>query len=424
MARPSNPIPTYRLHKRTGRAIVTVRDHAGARREVLLPGRYNSPESVAEYDRIKAHIRANAGRMPAPAVTTSDLTIGELILRYMQERVVGYYVDPITNRPTSEQHCINHALRPVNRLFGTEPVSGFDSLKLDLARRAMITGAWLNDEERAARVKSKRPEGMARSTINKNVHRIRQMFRWAVRKKIIPAAMLTELEVVDSLERGRSDARETDPVLPVDVDTVETTLPHLPPYVADMVRVQLLTGARPGEVCSMRVRHLDMSGPVWTYKPEGHKTAWRGHVRTVAIGPRAQAILRKYTEPASGVVQLDAYVFSPRKQDAAIKAAKRAARKTRVQPSQLDRSTPGARRRPRDYFTVTGYNRAIARACERAGVQHWHAHQLRHTAALLIAREHGLEAARAALGHRTVNMSAHYAGVDFQRAAEVAANIG
>jgi hypothetical protein len=38
MARQPNAIPSYRLHKRTGRAVVTVRDHLGARRDVLLPG--------------------------------------------------------------------------------------------------------------------------------------------------------------------------------------------------------------------------------------------------------------------------------------------------------------------------------------------------------------------------------------------------
>ena len=45
-------------------------------------------------------------------------------------------------------------------------------------------------------------------------------------------------------------------------------------------------------------------------------------------------------------------------------------------------------------------------------------------ASFVIMREFGLEAARSALGHRTLSMSLHYAGIDLKRAAEVAAKIG
>jgi hypothetical protein len=64
MPRHANLIPTYRRHKQTGRAIVTVRDHLGARRDILLPGEFRSKESTAEYDRICSVLRANDGRLP------------------------------------------------------------------------------------------------------------------------------------------------------------------------------------------------------------------------------------------------------------------------------------------------------------------------------------------------------------------------
>jgi integrase len=54
----------------------------------------------------------------------------------------------------------------------------------------------------------------------------------------------------------------------------------------------------------------------------------------------------------------------------------------------------------------------------------WHAHQLRHTAALLIERQHGAEAARAVLGHQTLNMTLFYSGIDRRRAAQVAVAMG
>jgi hypothetical protein len=39
-------------------------------------------------------------------------------------------------------------------------------------------------------------------------------------------------------------------------------------------------------------------------------------------------------------------------------------------------------------------------------------------------REHGIEAARSVLGHKEMNMTLHYSGIDVQRAKEVMAKIG
>jgi hypothetical protein len=47
MSRHPNFIPSYRLHKQSGQAIVTLRDTGGRRHDVLL-GLYGSPESRAD----------------------------------------------------------------------------------------------------------------------------------------------------------------------------------------------------------------------------------------------------------------------------------------------------------------------------------------------------------------------------------------
>ena len=57
MPRPKNTFPTYRLHKQSGQAVTTVRLPDGRRRDVLL-GRYQSPESKAEYQRVLAELSA------------------------------------------------------------------------------------------------------------------------------------------------------------------------------------------------------------------------------------------------------------------------------------------------------------------------------------------------------------------------------
>jgi integrase len=80
----------------------------------------------------------------------------------------------------------------------------------------------------------------------------------------------------------------------VEVSLVEATLPYLLPPVQAMVRLQLHTGMRPGEACALRACDLDTAGTVWVYRPARHKTAWRGKARVVAVGPRAQEVLRPF----------------------------------------------------------------------------------------------------------------------------------
>lgn len=277
----------------------------------------------------------------------------------------------------------------------------------------------MNEAERSVLAKQNKVEGWSRGNINKCISRIRSMFRWAVLQKIVPASTVTDLTCLPALKRGRRGARESAPVVPVDPEIVDATLPNLGPVVADMVRVQLLIACRPGELCDMQSGDIDRAGPVWLFNPRTHKTLHRGHKRTVAIGPQAQLILRRWLKDDPG-----AFVFSPAEQDVLVKAAKRAKRKTPVQPSQKNRTKPNPARKPKEKYTTTSYNRAIHRASEKAGVASWHANQLRHTAALLVEREFGAEAARAVLGHRCVNMTAHYSGIDVKRASDVAAKVG
>jgi integrase len=93
------------------------------------------------------------------------------------------------------------------------------------------------------------------------------------------------LAAVEGLKKGRTSARETQPVKPVEDVVVEATLPHLPSVVADMVRFQRLTGCRPGEVCHLRPMDLDRSREVWAFTPASHKTEHHEHSRIIFVGP-------------------------------------------------------------------------------------------------------------------------------------------
>jgi integrase len=232
---------------------------------------------------------------------------------------------------------------------------------------------------------------------------------------------------VAALKIGRTDAKESSPVLPVARAVVEDTLPLLRPMLADMVMLQLETGMRSGELVVIRAADIDMTGTVWLYRPTSHKTLHHGHERVVPIGPKGQEIVRRHL-----VGDMGAFLFSPRKLMEERAATMRANRKTKVQPSQVNRKKPSRKRPPGNCYTPTGYAANIAKAIERHNakaepsehIPHWHPHQLRHTRALELKRAAGLDVARAVLGHRSPSITEMYAGLDVAKAAEVMASLG
>jgi integrase len=258
-----------------------------------------------------------------------------------------------------------------------------------------------------------------RGVVNRRVARIVRMYKWAVSEELIPENTHRALTTVRGLEKGRTEARETEPVKPVSDADVEATLPHVLPPVRAMVQLQRLTGARPGEVCLLRACHIDMIGPVWLYRPPTHKTRHRGKDRVIALGPRAQEIVRPFLK-----LDLQAYLFSPAEAMAAKRAGMRAARKTKVQPSQLNRRKARPVKRPGERYTTAAYDHAIYSGCDRAGIPRWHAHQLRHSHATEVRRQFGLEAAQVTLGHAQANVTEVYAERDLALALKVAAAIG
>ena len=148
--------------------------------------------------------------------------------------------------------------------------------------------------------------------------------------------------------------------------------------------------------------------------PRRHKTAWRGKERVIALGPQAQAIVKPFL-----TLDTEAYLFSP-----ARAMAERAARKTRVQPSQQHRRRRKPRKAPGERYKRESYSQAIAKGCVKAGVPHWHPNQLRHNFATMARRQYGLEAAQVLLGHTRADVTQVYAERDLTLALKVAAEVG
>jgi hypothetical protein len=128
-------IPSYRRHKQSGQAIVTLTNNLGERRDVLL-GKYGTPESQAEYTRVLAEWQANGRRFPQPTAVGPDLTVNELILAFWQHAEQHYRRPDGTQ--TAEIHCLRAALRPLLQLFGHTRVKDFGPLSLKAVRERMI----------------------------------------------------------------------------------------------------------------------------------------------------------------------------------------------------------------------------------------------------------------------------------------------
>ena len=140
----------------------------------------------------------------------------------MEERVIPYYVDSATKEPTREQGNFQASLRPLKRLYGDRPLSEFTPQCLCIVRQAMIDGNWMTQAEKKEWADAGRKVGLARSTVNERIARIKLMFRWGAMRELAPPFIAHGLATVDGLRRGRSGARETDPVMPVAIRKAKT----------------------------------------------------------------------------------------------------------------------------------------------------------------------------------------------------------
>jgi integrase len=389
MPRKRSSIPTYRFHKQSGQAVADFYDPLTGRKRTVSLGRYDSPASRLEHARLCAEVAA--GRT-APAAASPS--VNELLAGYLAHATTYYVKD---GKTTDEVWCLKSAIKVVHELYGHVPVDAFGPAALEAVQRRMVDLGW------------------ARGTVNKQVGRVRRVFRWGVAKQLVPPGVLAALEAVAPLRKGRSAARETGPVTPVADADVEQTLPHLSAVVAAMVRVQWLTGMRPGEVCRLRPADVDRAAAVWVYTPAGHKTEHLGRPRVVPIGPRAQAILAPFLDRDP-----QAYCFDPREAVADLRVKRLAARREPTPAGGPGRSPVPSKGR----YTHGTYRQAVRRACRRAGVPVWEPNRLRHATATAVRARFGIEAARTVLGHSDIGTSEIYAERDLSLAMRAAAEVG
>ena len=389
----SKRIPKYRLHKSSGQAIVTL-----AGKDFYL-GKYDTPESRERYDQLISEW-LTSGRCPTSDQIMGGPSVSEVCLAFWKHAQT-YYRSP-DNQLTRTVERIKLAIRYLRPSYGGTLAKDFGPLALQAFRQKLVD------------------KGFARRYVNNLVGTIKLMFKWAASQELVPIATYQALATVSGLRKGRTPAPEPKPIPPVADEVVEQTLPHLPPIVADMVRIQRLIGCRPGEIVIVRPMDIDRSGDIWFYSPPSHKTAWREKNRIIPIGPRAQAILMPYLDRPE-----EFYCFSPREGQALRFVEMRRMRKSIVQPSQKSRKKKKPKKTPGKKYDTRTYGRAVTSACKRHGIQHWSPNQLRKAAAVTVRETFDLEHAKSVLGHHeTTTTEQFYADKDLRRAIEVAKKIG
>jgi integrase len=381
-------VPSYRHHKARNLAVVRLDG-----RDIYL-GDYDSPKSHKRYKQVVAEWLAGKPE----AQPAEGGTVDEIVLRFLDAHKEYYVREDGTQ--TGELANFADAIRPLSEIYGGERAAEFGPLKLKAVRQSMIR------------------KGHARTTVNNRIRRIIQIFKWATSEELVPPSVHQGLKTVSGLQRGRSNAKETEPVRPAPESAIEAIRPHVPRQVWAMIETQRLTGARPDEVCQMKASDIDRTGKVWIYAPATHKTKHRGKPRVIPIGPKAQAILEPWLDRTG-------YLFSPKEARAEWVAA---IKKPKPAPKRRGWAKPKPKKKPKrvpgDRYTSASYAQAVARACVRAKVRHWSPGQLRHNAGTAFRKEQGLDVARALLGHASASTTEIYAERDTALATTAAERIG
>src|SRR5262249_37811858 len=147
--------PSYRLHKQSGQAVVTLSDGLGQRRDLLL-GPYDSPGSRAEYARIVTEWELSGRRLPTRQGQVPS--VNEVILRYYTYAEKYYRKN---GQPTSQLERVRRSLKFVKELYGLEPATEFGPLALKAVRTKMVEAGWV------------------RRHINHCIGCIKRCFKWA-----------------------------------------------------------------------------------------------------------------------------------------------------------------------------------------------------------------------------------------------------
>ena len=369
MPRQKNAIPSYLLHKVSGRepqARVRIdgRDH--------LLGPYGSEESRIKYGKLISQVAgglsvdplANRGTVPRnDADADSGLSVVELLLAF-KRHADTYYAK--NGKPTAEVDCLNSAMRPVRELFAMLPAKDFSPLYLKAAQKRFVEAGW------------------SRGFVNASTNRIRRIWKWGVSEGLVPVTTWQALQAVPGLKAGHTAAPDHKRREAVCDEQIEAVRKHLllkrgqrRDRHRDLFDLMRATGARPSELIGLTMADIDTRRDVWVADLTDHKNLHLGLSRKLFFGPQSQLILRRC--PATGPL-----------------------------------------------FTIKRrtFSNVVKDACLAAKIPPFVPYALRHTKATELRDAIGIEAAQATLGHAQPSMTARYSTRMDKLAIEAAAACG
>lgn len=360
------------------------------------------PEAQRLYQEFTARWLLN-GKATLEPSDEGPCRVEDLVADFMHEAQQHYRT--ADGKLSGEVTNFRHALTPFLELLGSKPTADLSCNDL-----VMVRNWWASQPCRPELDENKQPipgtgKPYSRNYVNAAMRRVRFVCRWGTERNMVPGPVWASLSAFRSLTIGRGGLRETAPIEAVSRPVVDAILPHLPPTLQAAVELLWWSGMRAGELCNLRMRDVDRTNQVWLFRPATHKGTWKGRERVVRFGPRCREVIAPLL-----TADPDAYLFRPIDVVAERRTAMRAARKTKVQPSQVLRAKKAAARRSkiRDKYDVTCLRRAIYRACDQAGVERFGLHRLRHAAGTRLVLEVGDDAARLQLGHADGRMVRRY----------------
>ncbi len=393
---PKPPVfPKYSVRKSNLTAYVSV----GGRKIYL--GRYDSEKAKRRYNAICARISAGITDPILAAQFDDDQDIADLVAQYLTWASTYYSDGEVSN--------LTAALKPLVALFGDMAADQFGPRDLICYRNHLP------------------PKGLCRNNCNAMLGRVKRFWKWCSSRELCDPLMHHRLSCVNGLRPGELGVKESEPVFGACPESIAGVLPFLPPIVATMVRLQYLTGMRPGEVCAMQRSTLDQrDSDVWLYYPPTHKNQWRGQDLVKAIPVIAQPLLEPFL-----ALPADQYFFRPEDSHAWAReqqTMRRPLRKTKRYPSEAKRLAREQRNKPRrrsrfkPHYTTGSYRQAIDRAFKYAAEQGAHLerftpNQLRHSVLTDVTDLLGEESAQKYAGHKSVKSTRIYTQKQLQQRA-------
>ena len=373
-------MPKYRLHKASGRGIVQYKPLFGMKLH-YLPGKFNSEQSLAAYEAVRARVLAlHAGKSPPQKpLAHENVTVSILVRRFIAFAIDRWGIDSPTYRH------FKSAAKHVRQVAGPLPAAEFGPLALKDVRASMV----------AAKKRVDKSKTWSRGHVNAQVTKVRRIFKWGVENELVRESVHNALCCVAPLREGYTTAPELPDKTPAPRAAIDALMPFLLPMYAAMVEVQYLTGTRPGEVTQLRIADIDFTDPnCWLFRLEKHKNRWRGgpkKIKIICLGPRAQAFLIPYLQ-----CEPEQFIFRP-EVSRAERFAVRKTKKPRKLPAKM-----------RERYTTDSYWKALEYAFRRAddagvSIERWSPHRLRHSRATLTRQRYGKEGAEAQLGNDAVS---------------------